>query len=237
MGYKTTGLLFMSFLAVMASCDEGRLYDDYIPQESGNGLTARLTATVEGAGTWAEGYSLSLAGFAEGNEYALISKAAEPDADGRIDMTLSSIPAEVTSVELCVTDRLRRRTATFLSAPVAGDDTIRITADEKTDVSMYGVIQRDIFNTTCTQCHGGSNHAAGGLSLTEGKSYYETVGVPSVKDPDRLRAMPGASEESVLYRILSTDESAGWRYDHSVEIPDSKRLDVIKNWIDSGCPR
>ena len=52
-----------------------------------------------------------------------------------------------------------------------------------------------------------------------------------------VRAMPGASGESVLYRILSTDESAGWRYDHSVEIPDSKRLDVIKNWIDSGCPR
>ncbi len=49
-----------------------------------------------------------------------------------------------------------------------------------------------------------------------------------------MRVEPGHSSSSVLYRILSTDESAGWNYDHSVEVVASEKLDLIKNWIDAG---
>ncbi len=218
-----------------SGCDEGRIYNDYAADDTRGGLSAHLSVRLSDSEEWPQGYSLALAGFAEGNDYALISKTVEPGEDGAIDIVLTGIPTEATSIELCMIDRLRRRVAVFVSQPAAGaNDTIRLTSTERIDISMYGAIQRDIFNTTCAQCHGGANFAAAGLDLTEGKSYSALVSAPSVKVPEAYRVMPFNSEGSVLYTILSTSESSSWKYDHSVEIPAQERLELIKNWIDAG---
>ena len=217
-----------------ASCDEGRIYnDDTVQTEEGG--TARFAGTISGTDTWSQGYTLALAGFEEGNDYALISKNIEiSGTNGNYDITLSGIPGEVTSIELCAIDRLRRRVATFLSADYQPQDgTLQISA-EGVDMSMSTAIQTEIFNTTCTQCHGGSGYAAAGLDLLAGDSFGNLISIPSRKIPGMDRVAPGSSNESELFLILSSDISADWNYDHSVEVVRQEKLDLIRNWIDNG---
>ncbi|MBD5263814.1 MAG: hypothetical protein HDS39_07060 [Bacteroides sp.] len=218
----------------VASCDEGRIYnDDTVLTEEGG--TARFAGTISGTDTWSTGYTLALAGFEEGNDYALISKNIEiSGADGSYDITLSGIPGEVTSIELCAIDRLRRRVATFLSAGYQPQEgTLQISA-EGVDMSMSTAIQNEIFNTTCTQCHGGAGYAAAGLDLLAGSSFGNLISTPSRKIPGMDRVAPGSSNDSELFLILSSDLSADWNYDHSVEVVRQEKLDLIRNWIDNG---
>ena len=223
-----TAILFLS------SCDEGRIYNtDTVQTESGG--MARFSGEVTGTATWSGGYTLALAGFEDGNDYALISKNIDTSvADGKCDITLSGIPGEVTTVELCALDRLRRRVATFIAAdysPQTG--TIQISADG-IDMSMAAAIQTEIFNTTCIQCHGGTGHAAAGLDLIAGNSFVNLISVPSRKIPGMDRVSPGKSDESELFLILDSDVSTDWNYDHSVEVVRQEKLDLIRNWIDNG---
>ena len=226
-------ILALATVLALTACDEGRLYEDTTTESRRTGISATVNGKVDGAESWPEGYSLAIAGFETGNEYALISKNVEVADDGRVATVLSGIPVEVNTIELCAIDRLRRRVASFCSADYdAGADTLRLVANA--DVSMAGAIQSRIFNTTCTQCHGGASYAAAGLKLTSGNAFGELVGVNSVKEPSMLRVAPGQSGESVLYRILAHGESASWAYDHSVEVVAPEMLDLIKNWIDNG---
>jgi len=224
---------FVVLAAATASCDEGRIPDDY-DIENREGITARITTSMTGADEWPDNYTLVLAGFADGNEYALISKNVENRADGRCDMVLVGIPPEVSTVELCAIDRLRRRVASFAKVDCRTDSDTVLLVSYKVDVSPATAIQTEIFNTTCIQCHGRSNFAAAGLDLTDGNAFADLVGVESVKEPDFMRVEAGNSASSVLYRILSTDQSASWNYDHSVEVVTSAKLDLIKDWIDAG---
>ncbi len=223
----------LAILICLPSCDEGRIYnDDTVQAEEGG--TARFSGEVTGADTWSNGYTLALAGFEDGNDYALISKNIETSAsEGVYDVTLSGIPADVSTIELCALDRLRRRVATFLCAEYSAQDgTLQLHADG-VDISMSAAIQNEIFNTTCIQCHGGTGHAAAGLDLLAGNSFRNLISVPSRKIPGIERVAPGQSSESELFLILDTDISADWNYDHSVEVVHQEKLDLIRNWIDN----
>ena len=219
---------------LLVGCDEGRLYGDdvVIANEGGS---ARVTTVISGMDTWTDSYTLAVAGFEDGNEFALISKNIEASVtDGKCDVVLTGIPPEVATVELCAIDRLRRRVATFASTVYnGGTDTVRIDVPS-VNLSMARAIQQEIFNTTCIQCHGGSNHVAAGLNLTDGVSFGQMIAVPSVKLPDMNRVKPGESGESVLYLILGGNVSSSWSYDHSVEVVRQEKLDLIRNWIDGG---
>lgn len=232
--YKILACAMM--LPGLVGCDEGRIYDDAVAEQRA-GTPARLDAVLSGYESWPDGYTLALAGFRDGNEYAVISKNVKPGEGGRVDVVLEGVPEETSTVDLCVVDRLRRRVSSFISVPFERGDTVRLEGTS-VDVSPERAIQKDIFTTTCAQCHGGvghggSGHSAAGLDLTEGHSFAQLIGVPSVKEEGRLRVKPGDAGESVLYRILSTDESASWHYDHSVEVTAQEKLQLIKNWIDN----
>ncbi|MDE6812119.1 MAG: hypothetical protein K2J15_07200 [Muribaculaceae bacterium] len=221
-------------MLITGACDEGRIHEDesLIHDE---GRVARVIAGIKGTDTWTDGYTLAIAGFEEGNEFAIVSKNIISSAiSDRCDIILSGIPQEVSTVEICALDRLRRRVATFLSVNTgASRDTLTIDVPE-VNLSMADAIQKEIFNTTCAQCHGGSAYAAAGLNLTEGRSFGEMIGVESYKQPGMERVMPGNSKESVLYLILGENMSSTWRYDHSVEVIRQEKLDLIRNWIDGG---
>ena len=217
----------------LVSCDEGRIYNDETVQTEDGG-TVRFTGSISGASTWSQGYTLALAGFEDGNDYALISKNIETaGTDGKYDITLSGIPGEVTTVELCAIDRLRRRVATFLSAEYSPQGCILQSDAEVIDMSMSAAIQTEIFNTTCIQCHGGTGHAAAGLDLRAGNSFGSLIGIPARKITGTDRVSPGKSGESELFLILDSDISADWNYDHSVEVVRQEKLDLIRNWIDN----
>ena len=226
-------ILASAFLASLSSCDEGRIYNDNTLQTEDGG-SAHFSGTVMGADTWSQGYTLALAGFEEGNEYALISKNIDISAiDGKCEVTLSGIPADVSKIELCAIDRLRRRVATFLSTAYNPQSVILQISAEAVDMSMSGAIQTEIFNTTCVQCHGGNGHAAADLELLEGNSFSNLISIPSRKIPGKDRVTPGKSAESELFMILDTDISADWNYDHSVEVVRQEKLELIRNWIDN----
>lgn len=224
-----TAIVLLQFV----SCDEGRIYNDDMVQTEEGG-TARFTGKISGSATWSQGYTLALAGFEDGNDYALISKNIEIAAtDGKYDITLSGIPGEVNVIELCALDRLRRRVATFLSSEYPPQAGILQMSSDGVDMSMAAAIQTEIFNTTCIQCHGGNGHAAAGLDLLTGNSFSNLISIPARKIPGIYRVSPGQSGNSELFLILSSGLSSDWNYDHSVEVVRQEKLDLIRNWIDN----
>ena len=227
--YTTMGLL--ALLAVTASCDDGRLYADrlIIPEE---GRVVKLTATLEGLDTWGDGYSIVLAGFEDGSDYTVIAKSVQAADDGTVDITMSGVAEEVTTLEVCAINRIRKRVATYyeLDCSTLGDDTIRIDAG-RLDVGMFATIQQDIFDRTCTGCHGEGRW----LDLSAGTSYQTLVGQPSTVFEGRTRVLPGSAAESVLYTILTTSESADLGTDHQTQFTLSEeQFALIGDWIDDG---
>lgn len=227
--YTTMGLL--ALLAVTASCDDGRLYADrlIIPEE---GRVVKLTATLEGLDTWSDGYSIVLAGFEDGSDYTVIAKSVQAADDGTVDITMSGVAEEVTTLEVCAINRIRKRVATYyeLDCSTLGDDTIRIGAG-RLDVGMFATIQQDIFDRTCTGCHGEGRW----LDLSAGTSYQTLVGQPSTVFEGRTRVLPGSAAESVLYTILTTSESADLGTDHQTQFTLSEeQFALIGDWIDDG---
>ncbi len=231
MRLNLTAMLTCLALAAMAlsSCDEGRLYEGET-DSSRDGRIVKVTGTWRGATQWADGYSVAIAGFSD-SEYADISKNLQ---DG--STVLSGIDDEVETVEVCVINRLRKRIATFATLSIAdakANDTVRWELGEL-NTSMFEALQQKVFNTTCANCHGGSNFAAANLYLTQGKSYASLVDVDSELFPEMKRVLPGSAEGSLMYQILSTDASSSWAYDHSVEVVDESTLQLIASWIDNG---
>ena len=227
--YTTMGLL--ALLAVTASCDDGRLYADrlIIPEE---GRVVKLTATLEGLDTWSDGYSIVLAGFEDGSDYTVIAKSVQAADDGTVDITMSGVAEEVTTLEVCAINRIRKRVATYyeLDCSTLADDTLRIDAGTL-DVGMFATIQQDIFDRTCTGCHGEGRW----LDLSAGTSYQTLVGQPSTVFEGRTRVLPGSAAESVLYTILTTSESAGLGTDHQTQFTLSEeQFALIGDWIDDG---
>lgn len=232
-------LLFLALGALLAgatACDDGRIYENTgtVPRE---GRVLKLSGQLSGIGKWAEGYSVVVAGFNDESDYAIVSKVIPvPETDGdEVEVVLSGISEEVTEIELCVINRLRKRVASFRTIEdfTATADTTLMEVGAL-DVGMYHTIQQQVFDKTCTACHGGSERPAAGLVLLSGKSYANLVNHSSVFVDGSLRVAPYDSKVSILHRILNTDISSTWGIDHSQMITSSNMLTLIDSWIDNG---
>ena len=90
------------------ACDEGRIYENAVVA-TGEGRTVKMTGRISGVDKWSGDYSVVVAGFDDESDYAIVSKvvpASESDND-EIQLTMSGITDEVTTVELCVINKLR----------------------------------------------------------------------------------------------------------------------------------
>lgn len=219
----------IGMMMLLTSCDDGRLYENQVihPEE---GRVVKLTGNISGIDEWTNGYSVVVAGFTNESEYAIISKSVTTGNDGRTEVVLSGINDEVQRVELCVTNRLRKRILTFQAVGLDSPDTIRMEVGT-INLGVYTSIQEQLFNTTCTSCHGASTFAGAGLYLTEEKSYDALVGKPSLLISDMLLVNPGDANTSVLYQAIATDISSTWRQDHSNMVMNTAMRDVVKDWI------
>lgn len=228
----------MSALTLCAACDDGR-----IPEKERDmtekGRVATLEADITDAGSWAKGYTLALAGFTDDGTYAEISKDIKPDANGHVYMTLPGIPDDVTKLEVCVINSIRKRVVTlYTTAATTDGDTILIKPDATIKAGMLAAIQASLFDKQCAHCHSGSAWAAS-LNLNDGKSYAELVNVASAKVPGKMRVTPGDADASVLYEALATNMSSpddgNWKHDHSnIMVTDRTGLQLLKDWIDNG---
>ncbi|MBQ9229815.1 MAG: hypothetical protein IJ190_01410 [Prevotella sp.] len=219
----------------LTSCDDGRIYKEVAYDTVGR--SAKLEGKITGIGNWAEGYTIAIAGFTEDDDYASISKAIQVDDEGNASVTMTNIPDEVTSVQLCVLDRLRRHVMTFYEADIEGiRDTIRMEVGT-INVSMFNAIQQSYLSTTCANCHGASNRTAAGLDLTEGKAYQAMVGVDSKKVEGKKIVDPNDAENSVLHMVLNQETVEGISMNHFDLVSEKNAqsiLPLIDNWINNG---
>lgn len=218
--------------AGMASgCDDGKIYPDDSTIEA-TGLTLTMKGDISGCGQYeGSSFTVALAAFEEGNEFAVVSKNL---SDGSGDITVTNVDRDISTVEVCIINRLRKRIFTLASQSVAGTtggDIIFNAGD--VDVSPFAAISNGIFATTCLQCHGATGTAAAGLDLSPGKAYSDMVNVPSSVADGEMIVSPGNASASTLWQIVATDISDSWRFDHS-NLLTSDQSSFIEFWINNG---
>lgn len=225
---------------LLASCDSGNILDKEITVRE-SGKVVKLTATIIGISDWGGTYNVAVAGFSGDNQYALTQRAIpENTADGTtISIVMNNLSTEVNTVELALTNRLRKRILTLASMTIDDfkDDGDTIRMDIGTiRVDEIGCIQRGIFNVACIQCHGANGRSAGNLNLTEGNAPACLVDVDaqsSVAGQGYKRIKAGNPDASLLYKILNPGGEDILHYNHT-EVLSSQfknNLDEVKSII------
>ena len=209
------------------------------------GYTVKLTAVLSGIDSWESKYSVSLAGFTTGDNYAQVVRAipnTTPDST-RIELVLSNIGDEINTVELAITNRLRERIITIarvnLDDYTNQKDTIHMDLG-LTDVSRFGALQKGLFNMACIQCHGGNGGAgAASLNLTEGKSYANLVNMPSTRKEGMMRVVSGNAQESLVHQMMAEGGENLLHVNHTEILTNQFRENLnevrqlIDDWINS----
>lgn len=239
---KVVYSLLALLVLTLSACDDGPIEKTTVV--STGGKVVKAEGTLSGFSTWSNRYDVALAGFTteadnESLPYASISKVVSADSTGRVSVVLSNIASDVTTVDLCVMNRLRQRVVAFTSIDVsnaAEGDTVRMDLGT-IDASMLAAIQKGIFDASCTACHGANGNGAANLNLTSGKSYASLVGHASTKLPGQVRVVPGSSESSVLWQVLYGDASSTWGMKHGDMLNKERAaglLQLLQDWIDDG---
>lgn len=234
---NTLALALVSCALLFTSCDEGRI-PEKVRNYTEKGRVAKLDADLTGISSLSNNYTIAFAGFTDDGSYSEISKVIQPDANGHVSMELAGIPDDVTKLEVCIINSIRKRVATFYSVDAPStNDTIFVSPDAAISVSMFDYLQTNVFDKQCSHCHSGSSWAAS-LDLNPGNSYADLVGVASHKEEGKNRVSANDADNSVLYEVLSSELSAGWKYDHSkIMVTDAANLQLIKDWINSGAKK
>ena len=232
---KSRCLIFAAIFAMLGlvGCDEGDIQEPATETKT-SGKVARLTAAVSGIDSWSSQYSVVLAAFAEGSDYAVVQKRLTEGDNGNVETTLNITSDDVATIELCVTNRLRQRIVSFASVPVSQlqGDSLHL-APGRVDVSMFQTIQDMVFTTTCARCHGLGNAPAAGLTLAQGQSYAALVNHEASKQERGVRVVPGDTEASLLHKVIHGDPAAV-SFDHSNMIKEPTTIALIDNWINAG---
>ena len=225
---------------LLASCDSGNILDKGISVRD-SGKVVKLTATINGISDWGGKYNVAVAAFSGDNQYALTQRAIpENTAEGTtVSIVMNNLPAEVNTVELALTNKLRKRILTLASMDIsdfkADGDTILMNLGT-IRVDEIGCIQRGIFDVACIQCHGANGRSAGNLNLTEGNAPACLVDVDaqsSVAGQGYKRIVPGNPKSSLLYQILNPGGEDILHYNHT-EVLSSQfknNLDEVKSLL------
>lgn len=233
---KHRSLIFAAIFGALGlvACDEGDIQEQQ-NQFQNSRKVALLTTHISGRDSWPSQYNVVLASFAENSNYA-ISQSTLPEDIGTdlFQMTMDLADENISTVELCITNRLRQRVATFLEQPLSNiqGDTLRLSA-ETVNLGMFQTIQDMVFTPTCARCHGLGNTPAAGLNLSEGKSYESLVNHVSSKEERGMRVVAGDAASSLLHKVINGDPS-GVSFNHSNMIKESSTLALIDHWISAG---
>ena len=229
-------------LPMLCSCDEGDIIEEFKLQLS-DGYAVAIEGQPQGLDSWPEGYNMAVAGFAQGDSFPAIAKQYNSYTTKDGVFTLNSIPENVSTIEVCVLSSINKRMATIKKLIDVDRESGNIEINQAVtfnaadiDCRMFTALQNNIFTRKCAGCHGQGEKPAAGLYLTEGKSYENLYKKLSAKDNTTSRVEPSDAENSMLYKVLSTEAVAGvtsWHYDHSKFCTESE-LKIIKDWINSG---
>lgn len=239
---KTIHYILYIWAAIgLVACDSGDIAEKvYMVDETG--YTIKVTALMSGLSEWeGTGNTLAVAGFTADSKFAILQKALPSTAgdDTPVSIVLTNLSSEIQTIELALTNSLRKRIITLASVNMADyaknstRDTIRLDLGN-IDVGRFGVLQTGLFNKACVQCHGASGRSAAGLNLTEGNAQAALVDVPSTRKEGYLRVESGTAETSLLHLILNEGGENLLSHNHT-EILSSQfksNLEEVSNLID-----
>ncbi len=235
-------LLLLGAAALLDSCDSGDIMETHYTVDS-KGYNVKLTATLQGLSSLPAGYTLTLAGFQEGDNFAVMQRAIPTATEGSpVSLTLSNIGSNVSTVEVAVTNSLRERILSLATVKLddyeGQTDTIRLDMGTL-DASATGCLQRGMLDKACVQCHGANGRKAAGLDLTEGNTYADLVNVASSTRPGELRVAGGNPNGSLLWHILNNGGENLLHYNHT-EVISSQFKDnlrevraYLRKWIEA----
>ncbi len=99
-------------------------------------------------------------------------------------------------------------------------------------------IQDNVFTVTCAVpgCHGGAG-AQQGLRLDPGFSAGNLINVPSPRDPNLIRVVPGDPDASFIVQKLQGTQTLGDRMPDGGPYLTTATVNVIRQWILDGAPQ
>src|SRR5206468_11973127 len=99
-------------------------------------------------------------------------------------------------------------------------------------------IQDNVFTVTCAVpgCHGGAG-AQQGLRLDPGFSAGNLINVPSPRDPNLIRVVPGDPDASFIIQKLQGTQTLGDRMPDGGPYLTTATVNVIRQWIQDGAPQ
>ena len=99
-------------------------------------------------------------------------------------------------------------------------------------------IQDNVFTVTCavSNCHGGAG-AQYGLRLDPGFSAGNLINVPSPRDANLIRVVPGDPDASFLIQKLQGTQTVGVRMPDGGPYLTTATVNVIRQWIQDGAPQ
>jgi len=105
-------------------------------------------------------------------------------------------------------------------------------------VPTLASIQDNVFTVTCavSNCHGGAG-AQYGLRLDPGFSAGNLINVPSPRDPNLIRVVPGDPDASFLIQKLQGTQTLGNRMPDGGPYLTTATVNVIRQWIQDGAPQ
>ena len=98
-------------------------------------------------------------------------------------------------------------------------------------------IQDNVFTVDCavSGCHGGAG-AQQGLRLDPGFAAGNLINVPSPRDPNLIRVVPGNPDASFIIQKLEGTQTLGDRMPDGGPYLQQSTTDVIRQWIQDGAP-
>ena len=102
-------------------------------------------------------------------------------------------------------------------------------------VPTLASIQDNVFSVSCAVpgCHGGVS-AQQGLRLDLGFSAGNLINVPSPRDPNLIRVVPGDPDASFLIQKLDGTQTLGDRMPDGGPYLTTATINVIRQWIQDG---
>ena len=235
--------LFVLSMFLFFACDSGDIEEKKYTVNN-TGKTVKLTGCIRGLNAWEESeYGIALAGFSDDSYYAVMQRTVTPvDDSGVLNFVLNGVSNSISTVELAVTNNLRRRILSLATINMTAygentpSDTIYLEVGD-IDVTPYGCIQMGIFDKACIQCHGGNGRSAGGLNLMKDLSYGNLVDVASTQKNGYYRVISGDADNSLLWQILNEGGENLLHYNHTEVLSSQFKNNLdetksfIQNWI------
>lgn len=236
--------LIMAALCLSA-CDSGDIEEKSVNIQS-SGRTVKLTTTLTGTQALRDaGYNLALAGFESENSHAVMQRTIPASDEAQdVELVMSNITSNISTIELCITNSLRRRYLSLHTIQMSAyentspTDTIYMRLEEM-DVSLMGALQEGVFDKACIMCHGGNGRSAAQLNLTQGQAYDNLVNQNSTTTAGYKRVKSGDADNSLLTLILNEGGENMLRYNHTEVLSSQFKENVnevrqlLRQWIGS----